>query len=107
MSFLDEPINNILIIKLTSAGVLTPSLSFSNATKTKSSYFIRKRPEPITAANYKSMLIYGDVSPKPIDELAILVEEVNFLKYIYPNLIVIRFLICAKTFFTKNVLAQT
>ncbi|XP_075225794.1 dynein beta chain, ciliary-like [Lycorma delicatula] len=76
MSFLDDPSNNVLIIRMTSAGVLMPSLSFPSVGRSKASYFIRKYPEPITPENYQKLLIYGDIAPKPVDELAVLVEEV-------------------------------
>lgn len=78
MDFLNNPKNEKLILTLSPAGVIIPSWSFPSNPKSKSSYFIRRLPEPITDENVRSMLIFGDVSGKPIDELAVLVEEVFF-----------------------------
>ncbi|KAL1129232.1 hypothetical protein AAG570_013761 [Ranatra chinensis] len=78
MNFINRPTEEKLIITLTSAGVLQPSTNFPVSSKSKSSYFIRRRPEPLTAANVRQLLMFGDISPKPIDELAVLIEEVYF-----------------------------
>lgn len=84
MDFFTKPENNVLLITLTSAGMLTPSTTFPASSKTKSSYFIRRRPEPITAENIRQVIIFGDVSPKPIDDLAVLVEEVSIVWFCIP-----------------------
>lgn len=76
MDFLEKPQLNVLLVTLTSAGSLVPSLSFPTGGKTKSSYFARVKAEPITAENIRKCLIFGDISPRPLDDLAVLVEEV-------------------------------
>lgn len=76
MDFLEKPEHKVLIITLTSAGVLLPSLTFPTGGKTKSSYFARVKPEPVTAENIRKCLIFGDISPRPLEDLAVLVEEV-------------------------------
>uniref|UniRef100_A0A1B6BXH8 Dynein beta chain, ciliary-like n=1 Tax=Clastoptera arizonana TaxID=38151 RepID=A0A1B6BXH8_9HEMI len=76
MDFLSKSENNILLITLTSAGMLQPSTVFPAMSKTKSSYFIKKRPEPVTPENIRQVLIFGDVSPNPIENLAVCLEEV-------------------------------
>ncbi|KAG8281332.1 hypothetical protein J6590_060968 [Homalodisca vitripennis] len=76
MDFLEKPQHSVLLVTLTSAGTLVPSLTFPTTGKTKSSYFARVKPEPITPENIRKCLIFGDVSPKPLEDLAVLVEEV-------------------------------
>lgn len=83
MDFLEKPQLNVLLVTLTSAGSLVPSLTFPTSGKTKSSYFARVKAEPITAENIRKCLIFGDISARPLDDLAVLVEEVtSFLQLI-------------------------
>lgn len=58
------------------AGLLQPVTEFPNNLKTKSCYFIRKKKEVITMENFRDVLMFGDMSPKPVEELAVLTEEV-------------------------------
>ena len=78
MKFLNDPSENILIMQVAGGGVLIPYLGIQPTSKVKSSYFIKRQPTKITENNYKEMLILGDMAPKPLDELAVLVEEVIF-----------------------------
>lgn len=77
MKFFDVPSEMILIVQLTPAGVLMPFLAIPTIpSKTKVSYFIKKYPVEITKKNYRDVIIPGDMAPKPIEELSVLVEEV-------------------------------
>ncbi|KAK2582958.1 hypothetical protein KPH14_009015 [Odynerus spinipes] len=76
LKFCNIPSEMILTIQLSSTGVLTPFLEIPSSSKVKSSYFMKKNPIKITKANYREMLIVGDMAPKPIDEAAVLIEEV-------------------------------
>lgn len=76
MEFLERTTSDVLVMTLSPAGVLTPVLGFPTNAKTKSSYFIRKRKEPVTRDNLRDLLIFGDMAPRPVDELAVLVDEV-------------------------------
>ncbi|XP_039284796.1 dynein beta chain, ciliary [Nilaparvata lugens] len=76
MDFFSKTFINMLVVRLTPAGVLMPSHTFPPGSKVKMSYFVRCREEVITPENFKELIVYGDVAPKPIDELAVLVEEV-------------------------------
>ena len=76
MEFLERTTSDVLVMTLSPAGVLTPVLGFPTNAKTKSSYFIRKRKEPVTKDNLRDLLIFGDMAPRPVDELAVLVDEV-------------------------------
>lgn len=51
-------------------------LTYPPNPKTKSVYFIKKREEAVTAENMKSLLIFGDMAPNPVEELSVLMEEV-------------------------------
>lgn len=74
--FFDKPDNPVLVLTLNPAGIIIPCLGFPESLKTKGVYFIRTKPENITKDNYKTRLIYGDISPTPVDQLIAVVEEV-------------------------------
>ncbi|XP_018352750.1 PREDICTED: dynein heavy chain 9, axonemal-like [Trachymyrmex septentrionalis] len=74
MKFFGTPSEMILIIQLTSAGMLVPFLEITPG-RIKTSYFIKKYPVEITKKNYRSVIIPGDMASKPIEELSVLVEE--------------------------------
>lgn len=76
MKFLDDPKIEMLIFTLSASGLLVPCLTFLPNQKNKCSFFIRRAPEPITKENFKQIFLFGDMSPRPVDELATLVEEV-------------------------------
>lgn len=77
MDFIDKPDKIFMILTVSASGLLTPLTSFPNVLKNKSSYFIKKSNVALTAENLRKVLIYGDMSTKPVDELATLIEEVN------------------------------
>lgn len=77
MKFFDTPLEMILIIQLTLAGVLVPFLEIPSTSLVKASYFIKKNPVEITKENYRNVIIPGDMASKPIEELSVLVEEVE------------------------------
>lgn len=56
-----------------------PSLNIKEEKKHKVSYFLKRNPVEVTIDNFRDVIIMGDMSPKPIQELAILTEEVKFL----------------------------
>lgn len=61
---------------ITGGGQLTPLTRFTKDIKSKASYFIRKKPEAVTMENFRDVLIFGDMASRPIEELAVLVQEV-------------------------------
>lgn len=75
IKFLTTPSEMVLVLQLTPANVLIPLLEITQA-KRKQTYFLKRKPQVITEANYKQMLIPGDMAPNPIEELAVLVEQV-------------------------------
>ncbi|PSN32950.1 Dynein beta chain [Blattella germanica] len=73
--FLVDPNIGKIVFALNPSGMLLPSYDFPIAAKAKSCYFIRKVPVPIPKENFRDILIFGDISAKPIDELSVLVQE--------------------------------
>ncbi|XP_049855418.1 dynein beta chain, ciliary-like [Schistocerca gregaria] len=76
MDFLDKTTEYLLIVTVNTAGQLIPINSFPVNSKTKCCYFIKCYKEPVTSQNYQKVLLCGDMSSKPIDELSVLVAEV-------------------------------
>lgn len=74
--FFNDPKQPLLLITIPSTGLLTPCTSFNPQIKQKFTYFIRKLPEPVTMENFRKVLIFGDMSGKPIEDMSILVEGV-------------------------------
>lgn len=76
MEFLDKTDNPVLVLTLNAAGMIIPCLGFPESLKSKGVYFIKTKPENITKDNYRTRIIYGDISPTPVDQLIAVVEEV-------------------------------
>ena len=76
LKFFNTPTERILVMQVSTSGALVPALGIQPSTKIKSSYFIRSQMVKIDEQNYREILIPGDMAPKPIEELAVLVEEV-------------------------------
>lgn len=74
--FFDKVDNPVLVLTLNTAGMIIPCLGFPESLKSKGVYFIKMKPENITKDNYKSRLIFGDISPTPVEQLIAVVEEV-------------------------------
>ncbi|KAF5280421.1 hypothetical protein FQR65_LT03230 [Abscondita terminalis] len=75
LKFFDKPEIPKIIMNVNVSGALVPLLEFPPNLKTKSSYFIRRVPEPITRENIKDVLLIGDVSHKPVEDIGCLVED--------------------------------
>ena len=75
--FLQRPDIQLLVLSGSTSGVLQPMHGFPSASsRLKSCYFIRKTAEPVTKENFRNILIFGDVAAKPVDQLAVVVQEV-------------------------------
>ncbi|XP_049940953.1 dynein beta chain, ciliary-like [Schistocerca serialis cubense] len=74
--FLDEPIHEVLVLSMGGAGLLVPMLGYPPVIKTKACYFIRLRKERVTKDNFRNILIFGDMSPKPVHDLYGMVDDV-------------------------------
>ncbi|XP_036920260.1 dynein heavy chain 17, axonemal [Sturnira hondurensis] len=76
--FFEKPDVSVLVLTLNPAGAITPCLGFPASLKFKGVYFIKKKPETIKKDNYKDSLIYGDISPAPVDQLIVIVGEILY-----------------------------
>ncbi|XP_076261923.1 dynein heavy chain at 93AB isoform X2 [Rhynchophorus ferrugineus] len=77
MRFLERPSPNLLVIIVTPAAQLVPSNGFPlSQLKSKGVYFIKKESQPVCKATPGESVIVGDLSPKIIDQLASLVDEI-------------------------------
>nr|CAD7423391.1 unnamed protein product [Timema monikensis] len=77
MDFLNGRVaDEVLVMTLNPAGQLIPVLGFPASIRNKAVYFIKRDKETITGENFRRRLVFGDIAPKPVDELATLVEEV-------------------------------
>lgn len=75
--FLEKPDTLVLVLTLTPAGMIVPCLGFPASLKSKGVYFVKKKPRSISKDSYKDHLLYGDLSPTPVDQLIAVVEEVG------------------------------
>lgn len=77
LEFLEKPENNILIIYQNTAGQLQPSFDFPASIKAKAVYFSKKeKGMNVGKDNFKTALIYGDLSYSPLEQLSALVDEI-------------------------------
>ena len=83
--FLERGDRRILVIYLSSNGQLTLGTTFPSSTKNKAVYFIKRQAEAVKKDNIKSLLMFGDVSHIPLDQLSFLVESVSAERYILFN----------------------
>lgn len=63
------------MLHLTASGLLVPYLEITQSRK-KVSYFVKRKAQTVTEVNVRELLIPGDMAPNPIEELAVLVEDV-------------------------------
>jgi hypothetical protein len=77
--FLDKAEPTQIIIAQNAAGQLSVSTSFpTGGTKSKSIFFMKRNPGPLLKdRDIKSLLVFGDLSPTPLDQLTSLIEHVS------------------------------
>ena len=75
--FLEKADKRILVIYLASTGQLTPDFAFPSSSKNKAVYFIKRHADQVKKDNIKTLLMFGDVSHIPLDQLSNLVESVS------------------------------
>ncbi|KAL4088975.1 hypothetical protein QTP88_024053 [Uroleucon formosanum] len=77
MDFLTMPDRNSIFFALNSAGLLTPMYDdFPDGYKSKVSYIIRLQPIEVTHDNCDSILLCGEVSLNPFEDLKAITENV-------------------------------
>lgn len=76
MDFLNKENVMSLYFSLNAAGSLIPEAQYKASNKSKTSYFLKKEPAIIHMENFIKVIVFGDMSCRPVDELAVLCEEV-------------------------------
>ncbi|KAI5645013.1 dynein heavy chain and region d6 of dynein motor domain-containing protein [Phthorimaea operculella] len=74
--FVSKPFPLLLVVTLTHTAQLVPVISFPCYLKNKAVYFVKKKPDVIPKEDCAHHVIFGDLAPRLIDELAALVDEV-------------------------------
>jgi dynein heavy chain len=74
--FMERGDRHIMVIYANASGQLVPMNTFPTTTKAKAVYFIKRSSESVKKENYKTLLMFGDVSHIPLDQLSFLVESV-------------------------------
>ncbi|KAJ0060498.1 hypothetical protein NL108_014189, partial [Boleophthalmus pectinirostris] len=74
--FLDKSEPKTLALTLSSAGALQPADTIVSSSKNKVVYFVKRSQAALRAENMKESLVYGELSPAPLQHFSRLVEEV-------------------------------
>uniref|UniRef100_A0AAY5EZK9 Dynein heavy chain tail domain-containing protein n=1 Tax=Electrophorus electricus TaxID=8005 RepID=A0AAY5EZK9_ELEEL len=74
--FLDKSDNTTLVVSLNAAGQLIPTFGFAGYSKNKSVYFIKRNQGALSSDTMQTDLLYGDMSPSPLEQFSAFVEEV-------------------------------
>lgn len=77
MEFLSLPDQSRILFTLNSTGVLIPMYDFPEDYKTKMTYIIKLEPVEVTNNNCESILMSGEVSTSPIEDLKAFTENVS------------------------------
>lgn len=68
---------NDLLISQNAAIQLVASNNFPVCLKNKAAYFVKREPCVINKENLNTLIIFGDMATKPIEQLASIVDEVG------------------------------
>ena len=49
-----------------------------SASRLKSVYCVKKRPEPVDRNNPRASLLFGDISPQPLEQVLTFLDDVSF-----------------------------
>ncbi|XP_072311900.1 dynein axonemal heavy chain 9 [Eucyclogobius newberryi] len=74
--FLDKSEPQTLLVTLTPSGALQPADTVTVTSKTKAVYFVKRRQTALRAESMKESLVYGELSPAPLQHFSALVQEV-------------------------------
>uniref|UniRef100_A0A182T979 Dynein heavy chain tail domain-containing protein n=1 Tax=Anopheles maculatus TaxID=74869 RepID=A0A182T979_9DIPT len=78
MDWVMQPAVMKLFITLNNAGALVPSYHFPSNAKGKICYFVKISEMALEIGKIREQIIYGDLTPNPIDDLSILVDEIFY-----------------------------
>ncbi|XP_043925655.1 dynein axonemal heavy chain 17-like [Protopterus annectens] len=76
LEFFDKKDTKSLVIFLNASGQLVCSLGFPASLKSKGVYFVKKTADVVTKDNMKQLLMTGDLSYSPVEQLIAVVDEV-------------------------------
>lgn len=82
MDFFNSPDRCTILFTLNPLGVLLPMYDFSEGFKIKASYILKLEPVIVTMDNFESILLCGDVSSNPIEDLKAIIENVSEKYYL-------------------------
>ncbi|XP_068161051.1 dynein axonemal heavy chain 9 [Antennarius striatus] len=74
--FLDRGEQRTLVVSLNAAGLLQPADAFTDASKHKAVYFIKRSSAVLDPDSMRDSLVCGDLSYAPLDQFSAVVEEV-------------------------------
>lgn len=77
MDFFNTPERDTILFTLNPPALLIPMSAFPEGFKTKIAYIIKLEHVEVTRSNYESMLVCGEVSPNPIEDLKAVTEHVS------------------------------
>ena len=75
--FLEKADKRVLVIQALSSGQLAPMETFPTSNKNKAVYYIKRAAEALKKDNFKELLLFGDMSQVPLDQLSSVVESVS------------------------------
>ncbi|XP_061501815.1 dynein beta chain, ciliary isoform X1 [Anopheles gambiae] len=78
MDWVLQPAVMKLFVTLNNAGALVPSYHFTSTAKGKICYFVKISEMAVEIGKIREQIIYGDLTPNPIDDLSILVDEIFY-----------------------------
>jgi dynein heavy chain len=101
LEFFEKNDRACLLISANAAGVLSVSFGWPSQIKSKAVYFVRKGQDHISKdANLRNLLIYGDLSYAPIEQLSVFVDEVSTFQMHLPSLMYLY--ICTMTSYISS-----
>ncbi|XP_067860408.1 dynein axonemal heavy chain 9-like [Heptranchias perlo] len=74
--FLEKTDQMVLVVSLSPAGHLVPTLEFPNLSKNKAVFFVKRHKDQLTAESMKTNLVFGDLAYCPLEQFSALVDEV-------------------------------
>jgi dynein heavy chain len=77
MDYFEKPEHVALLLIATAAGGLTVQFEWPKNPKGKACYFVKKAKEALGKDNFKTQVLYGDMSQAPLDQLSAFVDEVG------------------------------
>ncbi|CAB3248911.1 unnamed protein product [Arctia plantaginis] len=74
--FFDIPKYEVIVFRMSTAGLLTCATVFPPISRGKVVYFLRNEPDKITATNFRTALTIGELSGNVLMDLGVLADEV-------------------------------